>query len=540
MSTYSQSEVARIVESVLPDILRSGDPQATLIKRATELNLPPAVLEKAGQVYNTAKTLNHLEGVDELEKRGSTFETLDVPGMVEVYSGYEPKNKSIKVVQTNDLWSAAAFDKSASVLDSEYRLPKSFNPILHDSVDPLEKMASASTTNSFGGEAQGEKIRKRAAAAAAERDLETCRTLINTVEANFMRKAADIANQYLGLDVYAPDMATLEAETSKVSGKPDLVKQAFDAIAGFVARHPASLAHVKRASEDTQVASLVWETGYHSLVNEALDHLGILNAAREEYSELEKTAAEFKSNTFTSDSPFGLTSGGKRNKAKGGGGTTTKTKEDPNPKYKSDTTEKDKEDEAKAKADNAKAKADNAFGLKLEAFEAERSQAELAKLIEDAQSEEVAESETNVGATVKSHIQKSWNSAPVKSIREEGSDAIISDMQRQIHERQSEIDNAALMARGEAALNTLLLTDPVISEYDEEEMRDIFFTILRENKDVATDINQLRGILRAAGSFDGVVDIETAKQLKTLRKLDREGSKGSKGNKGSDDDEDND
>jgi hypothetical protein len=84
------------------------------------------------------------------------------------------------------------------------------------------------------------------------------------------------------------------------------------------------------------------------------------------------------------------------------------------------------------------------------------------------------------------------------------------------HQRaQTRVDTAAQFARAEAALNTLLLVDPIISEYDEDEMRDIFFTVLDRNPRVASDINLLRSVLRQAGQFEGV-DLETAKQLQQL------------------------
>ena len=54
------------------------------LKFANEKNLAPALLEKLGQVYNTAKTVNYLD--KSAAKRGSSFEILDVSDMLETYS----------------------------------------------------------------------------------------------------------------------------------------------------------------------------------------------------------------------------------------------------------------------------------------------------------------------------------------------------------------------------------------------------------------------------------------------------------------------
>ena len=74
-------------EDLLPEIKESGDVESTLLKFASEKNLAPALLEKIGHVYNTAKTVNYLDkAAGEGMGRGDTFVVLDVPEMLSKYT----------------------------------------------------------------------------------------------------------------------------------------------------------------------------------------------------------------------------------------------------------------------------------------------------------------------------------------------------------------------------------------------------------------------------------------------------------------------
>lgn len=77
-----------MMESVLPAIVKSGDPEGELLKCASEHNLPIAQVEKLGQVFNTYKTLT---GLSVQKNRGDAFSIVDVPSMVEKYASFNPK-----------------------------------------------------------------------------------------------------------------------------------------------------------------------------------------------------------------------------------------------------------------------------------------------------------------------------------------------------------------------------------------------------------------------------------------------------------------
>jgi hypothetical protein len=83
--------VIQVLNELMPTIKEAGSPQPVMLKYARDNNLSPAQLEKMGQVFNTAKTLTFL---DQSPNRGASFGLLDVPGLVEEYSRWEPTEKA--------------------------------------------------------------------------------------------------------------------------------------------------------------------------------------------------------------------------------------------------------------------------------------------------------------------------------------------------------------------------------------------------------------------------------------------------------------
>lgn len=74
-------------EDLIPEIKKSGDVEGVFMKFANDKNLAPALLEKLGHVYNTAKTVNYLDKSASHEKmRGDSFQILDVPQLLEKYA----------------------------------------------------------------------------------------------------------------------------------------------------------------------------------------------------------------------------------------------------------------------------------------------------------------------------------------------------------------------------------------------------------------------------------------------------------------------
>lgn len=78
------SEIVQSLASLLPDF-RERKPEEVLLKFASERDVAPAVLEKLAQIYNNARTVHVME--NGRDGRGSSFQLLDVPGLVGRYEG---------------------------------------------------------------------------------------------------------------------------------------------------------------------------------------------------------------------------------------------------------------------------------------------------------------------------------------------------------------------------------------------------------------------------------------------------------------------
>lgn len=100
--------------SVLAPKLKAAEsPEAVLVKYATDRNLSPAQLERIGQVYNIAKTLNFM---DKSANRGDSFRVLDTQKMMSDFTSFKPAPQ--KEATSNSDWNSwfdAPISKAASV-----------------------------------------------------------------------------------------------------------------------------------------------------------------------------------------------------------------------------------------------------------------------------------------------------------------------------------------------------------------------------------------------------------------------------------------
>lgn len=77
----------RLLNSIMPEIAETRNPESVLLKCAKAHNLTPAMLEKLGHVFNTTKTL---VGLEKMANRGDSFSIVNVPEMVSKYTTYDP------------------------------------------------------------------------------------------------------------------------------------------------------------------------------------------------------------------------------------------------------------------------------------------------------------------------------------------------------------------------------------------------------------------------------------------------------------------
>lgn len=82
-----QQATIKLLNSIMPEIAETRNPEKAMLKCAKAHNLTPAMLEKLGHVFNTAKTL---VGLEKMANRGDSFAIVDVPKMVKDYTTYDP------------------------------------------------------------------------------------------------------------------------------------------------------------------------------------------------------------------------------------------------------------------------------------------------------------------------------------------------------------------------------------------------------------------------------------------------------------------
>ena len=99
--------------SVLAPKLKAAEsPEAVLVKYANDRNLSPAQLERIGQVYNIAKTLNFM---DKSANRGDSFRVLDTQKMMSDFTSFSPKPQKEATSNTDwNNWFDAPVSKAAS------------------------------------------------------------------------------------------------------------------------------------------------------------------------------------------------------------------------------------------------------------------------------------------------------------------------------------------------------------------------------------------------------------------------------------------
>lgn len=127
----TQKQQIQLLDSILPEIVKTNDPEGAMLKCARKHNLAPAQLEKLAQVFNTTKTI---VGLTKQANRGDSFSIVNVPELVSKYTTYDPAaelsreskgvhakvNRLVKSASAGGSWNP--FDESVQ----EERLPNAF------------------------------------------------------------------------------------------------------------------------------------------------------------------------------------------------------------------------------------------------------------------------------------------------------------------------------------------------------------------------------------------------------------------------------
>lgn len=131
-------QIVNWFEELIPEVKKSGSPHDVFLKFASDKNLSPALLEKLGHVYNTAKTVNYLDK-SASNKRGASFKILDIPELLEEYQ----KNASDSHVYDNYGFEDKRVQSDLFNMDSTFKVKE------ESADDYMEIKAASDLSNKF-------------------------------------------------------------------------------------------------------------------------------------------------------------------------------------------------------------------------------------------------------------------------------------------------------------------------------------------------------------------------------------------------------
>ena len=505
--------------SVLAPKLKAAEsPEAVLIKYATDRNLSPAQLERIGQVYNIAKTLNFM---DKSASRGDSFRVLDTQKMMADFTAFKPAPQ--KEATSNSDWNSwfdaplskaastsnpddinswiDATEKSAKIVeedgkytvyseDGSKRLSK---PDTKEEavkrlrqVEYFKKHKKANTVPNLGAIAlndnytttgvekvaplpktAAEQIKAELRTESHERfELDTAKQIMSDAA----EEARKIASELLEMHRVNPlPFATMEHDAYYCSEDTSGIKAATEFVANFfksngwnLDRHDFSKSMPKLARDRHNILPLF---------NSLLDQLELHKSASLYVEDLEKKSVEAE------------TERRRRNK-----------------------TEKENVDFPSADSGRRPSVVDLISGDK-----------------KDNQREQSKGTSVSSGLNESKDIIKglfsmySPNTYTNKQTQEFISNILKAPIISNTNKRQKEVDVAAEDVSRVTELQRLLLTDPIIGESDPDTVVSLYNTLSKANPEIVKDKNLLRFALREALQYDAV-PLHTYKDLISMGK----------------------
>lgn len=428
MNNFNQAEVLNyLVKDVIPNINENCGPKDTIIKFASEKNLPASVVEKMGHLFNAAKTTNYFNKT--ASNRGATFNIVDVPSLVEEYTNnFKPNKQASK--KSNFEW--------VEELPNDQLLE---SPLFDSQLDQI-KVANTEETEGLKAK---RKIEKRAHLA---KEIENLKQAIYEFESENYKLAKEFSKEYKKLYPSAPDFQQLESDVK-------YIKEAScdEAIEYVVKALGNNYVKVKRAS-DGGSKRIVDETDWHKKIYEIQENLDCIKIAAQTQK---KNQSSFEQDIFVGAIPV------------------TQSTESSQPSKSPKSENKPSQSSSKGNFNN---------------------------------------NEEPLANKVREKITKSIIFPLAESLKGHSP-------------KQDDLDDISNRTRAEAAFNTLLITDPVISDIDkvnEEYLREVFERIYQRAPSIAGSTVELRPVLRGAIQYQGI-DPDTTQMLQkteeTQMRIDR-------------------
>ena len=455
-----QELIEWLIDDVTPRIRQSGNARAELLKFANEKNLSPAELEAMGQLFNTAKTIKHLE---KSANRGETFPIIDVPDMVDEYLQVEKK------AALNDEW---------------FRMTET-NGGLERFPDDIFALNAPKTVEDSSDEVLG--VFPQAKAATVTPDPKAARLEIDKlgIEQAGLNQAIFDANED-NRDICVKwarqfrqfpnmDFARLEADAIKLYG--DSAKTATTKIATYIeGQNHIKLARAQDGGQDRLVDT---RHGFTQAVREFLDRDASIKSMTEKFAanlaRIEGSRSIIKQ-AITAEPPPKVESekGEKEAPLNSGAKPKSNFKKDDR-EEKGDKSEKDKKD--KEMPLGQVGRPPNPDGPDWKATPSEKSPF---KTVPDQLFSYLEPAKNRWSALAEKALTGGFNSD------------------------QAHVDQSHQDAQSAALLQNLLTTDEVLSEADPEKVVSAYNTIRQTSPGLAGDINVMRMALRSAIQHDGL------------------------------------
>ena len=492
-----------------PQLKAAEAPESVLVKYASDRNLSPAQLERIGQVYNIAKTLNFM---DKSANRGDSFRVLDTQKMMADFTAHKPAPQKEAANNTDwNSWFDAPLSKAASATN-----PNDINSWIDDSekaakiveedgkftvysedgskrlskpgtkadavkrlreVEYFKKHKKANTVPNLGAIAHNDNY----TAASAEEVASLPKTAAEQIKEELRKEsyaryeleaskqimddaaeeARKIASELLELHRINPlPFAAMEHDAYYCSEDTGGVKAATEFVVNFfkskgwsLDRHDFSKGMPKLARDRHNILPLF---------NSLQDQLELHKSASVYVEELEKQATTATRQTI--DFPVLL--------------------------------EREREKREKQQEEDKKKFEGKLKGIEKTVGEAATSGAELLSA-----GKKVLSPETYMNQQTKEVLQNILKTPTLPSV----------------NVKQKKIDTAVEDVSRVSELQRLLLTDPIIGEADPETVVSLYNTLASANPEIVRDRNLLRFALREAIQYDAV-PLHTYKDLISMGK----------------------
>lgn len=483
-------------EEILPDIKQTKDVRGTMLKFANKKNLAPALLEKLGHVYNTAKTVTYLDKCASEDKgRGESFDVLDIPKLLEAYTEKKAGDHSY----LSDDFSSKSSGRFTDLFDGKI----TFNDLENlDAPEDYEeiKLASArrldwqQTSVKFANVEQAEQL------------------IFDSKEDN--RKLASEVSNFIRDSYNETDFESLEQDAKHYFG--DCVKSACD----YVSDYMSGIGYTVKRASDSGESRLIADTSF--LLKFAMIQHN-LNNQENASSYIEDTQPK-KKQASTEDHALELL--GKRH------GIDVKELDLLTgvgmPHDKAFTTaikHKQQQDSEKLKADE-KLEEDEPAGV----YDSPQEGMDDSNIVEwlDRGKDIGGGLAKGVAGEVGGALQSSKRMLGLdKSLPEQISTAgetaksLLEAVAPGRDTGQELIDRELDEAKYQTVLQDLIITDPILSEEDEDKVADLYNTIKSVAPEMSKDKNVVRVVLRSAVQYDGIAAPDLAQLVEAERSIQK-------------------